>query len=340
MLALLLNTLATLQLVWVYLEHVPSALNLVAFEQGAERTPFQYRVLLMPLLRWAHQSLSLNQWAVKLSALQGWFPQRVHPEAFVEAAIDVACVLCTGLITRRIYHASSRTGMLTPYAYPLTLVMIAATYTFQTMHSLRFVYDFPSMALFGAGVYLLYFRCSRLLLGALFIVATLDRETSIFLLPLYLTAAYLRPSTESRPRTIWQRSTLLFVLALTTLWIAWHLYVVRHYAHNPSASGPRLWLNLGIIACPIAWPQLLSTCAYLWPFIFLYRRRIPDPMLRACIWLLPPWFIVMLRYGLVLEPRIFGELIVIAAPAAILIAESLLLDHLDSLRSKTAARQW
>ncbi len=328
---LLLNALATLQLVWFYLQHVPSALNLAAFEQGRERTPFQYRLLLVPLFRWAHTSLDLDRWAEEMSALPGWFPHAVHPEALVEAMLDTVCVAITGLVIRRIYQASSRTGILTFVAYPGTLILIAATYAFQTTHALRFVYDFPALAFFAVGVYLIFFRRSPLVFAGLFVVATLNRETSLFLLPIYVMEQGVHSSSHTGMSTfglylqaVRKGPALLVVLPLGAFWIAWHLFVVRHFTLNASALDSRLLLNLGIAACPIAWPQLLSTGCYLWPLVFLRRHLIPSPVLRVWIWLLPMWLIFMMWYGLILEPRVFGELIPIVVPAVLLIAEATL----------------
>jgi hypothetical protein len=288
----------------------------------------------MPCFRWAHQTKCLNEWAEQLTALPGWFPHGVHPEAFLQAVIDILCVAVTGILTRRLYQASSTTGILTPFTYPVTLVIIAVTYAFQTTHALRFVYDFPSMALFATGVYLIYFHRSAVLFAALFLVATVNRETSLFLLPLFALAQGTRSTGGSASafqlRNIQLRPTLFVLLPLAAFWISWRHWLVLHFAHNPSASGPRLLLNLGILACPWSWPQVLSTSGYLWPFLFVYRRHITHSTLRVWLWIFPLWLLFMLRFGLILEPRIFGELIVIAVPVGLLLAEKFLLTRVAS----------
>jgi len=271
-----------------------------------------------------------------MSSLPGWFPHGIHPEALVQAVIDTVCIAVTGLVIRSIYRACSSTGLLTFAAYPLTLIMIALGYAFQTTHAWRFVYDLPALAFFAMGAYLIYFRCSDLFFAILFIVATLNRETSVFLLLLYvMERCSISPSNAGNPhlKAVRSWSTFLVVLPLCAFWIAWHLFVVRHFAHNPSASNPRLLLNLSIAACPLAWPQLLSAGCYLWPFIFLSRRLIRAPIVRAWIWLLPVWVMFMLWYGLILEPRVFGELIAIVAPAVLLIAEAMLFNKIMIERS-------
>jgi hypothetical protein len=94
-----------------------------------------------------------------------------------------------------------------------------------------------------------------------------------------------------------------------------------------------LYLNLATLLCPIAWPQLLSAAAFLWPLPILYRRFITDPTLRAWLWLPAAWLGLMLFYGLLIESRIFGELIPYFACTTALIAEQLFLDKLIRVES-------
>lgn len=333
-LAILLNSLATLQLVWFYQTRVPAALRMAAYEQGVEKKPFQYRLLMMAPMRWAHHSAALQALAHSMTLSPGWFPQPVHAEGIAQGIINLVCVAIAGLVARSLYQAGSRTRLLTPFIYPLTLLMIAATYTFQTTHALRFVYDLPALGFFAAGIYLIYFRYPAILFAAVFLVGTLNRETTLLLLPFYAITQCLPESASSLQwRKLKAPATVLVVLPLSVYWLGWHVWVVRHFAHNASAAGPRLLLNLGIAAIPLSWPQVLSVCAYLWPFVFCYRRLIPDFTLRAWVWILPLWFAFMLWFGLLIEPRIFGELIPVVACLVMLVAEELLLNKLESQRT-------
>jgi hypothetical protein len=350
LLALLMNALATIHLAWFYLR-IPEALDLVTYEQGAERTPFQERVLMMLPLHWAHDSILMKRLAGAITRMPGWFPApgngSIHPETILEAAIDVAAIVITGLIARRLYESSSRTGLLTRLIYPLTLLMIAVTYSMPVSHPLRFIYDLPAMAFFATELYLILFRVHAFAFAALFLVATLNRETTLLLLPVYWItqavpwrAASPLPSRDSELRLlctrrtgpahfVWKNlrapETLAVVLSLGACWLSWHLWVSAHFAANPSAAAPRLSLNLGTLLCPIAWPQLFSAAAYLWPLPLLFRRSIPDATL--CAWTFLPllWLAFMLPFALLIETRVFGELIPYYAVTVSLIAEESIL---------------
>ncbi len=327
--AALLNLMATVQLVWFYVNRVPSYLNLARFQHGQERTPFQFRVLMMLPLHWAHESHFLSALAATLTGMSTWFPVGVRPEGIMQAAIDLASGAIAGLVATRLYQASSRTGLLTPFVYPLALVMIAGTYCLATIHHFRFVYDLPSVGLFSAGLYLVYFRRSPWLFAMLFVVATLNREVSLFLLLFFAISQCFANSQEAGAQTFkWRRAlapqTLCVILPLSGFWLAWHWWVVRHFAGNPTESMSRVWLNIGLLLWPIAWPQMAGVFGYLLPLVLMRRRLIRDARLRAWRWTLPAWFAMMLVYGIFLEVRIFGELIPYIAGLAALVGEEVI----------------
>ena len=117
---------------------------------------------------------------------------------------------------------------------------------------------------------------------------------------------------------------MLVVLPLLTAWIAWEIFVRHHFAGNRSEFYPRLNWNVKSILVPQAWPQMLSACGYLLPFVVVMRRRIPDPRLRAWLWLIPLWVVFMFSYGILVETRVFGELIPLVVCCAALIVEELM----------------
>jgi hypothetical protein len=324
-----LNLLASIQFVWFYLSQVSSCLNLTSYEAWRERQPFQYRLLMVYPLRWAHANLILVRMAEQLTQLRGWFPHPVHPEGVAEAAIDLLCVAITGLMARRLYQASSRTGLLTPVVYPLTLAMAAASYVLLTNHRLRFVYDLPSMAFFSVGLYLIYYRRDVAWFIALFCIATLNRETTLLLLVVFAIDRTVTSEGKSDWRKLRAPGSMAVLVSLLLYWSAWQLWVAHRFAANPIEDiHQRLWLNLTILLFPLSWPQLLVVGCYLVPLVLLKRGMIDDPRLRSWYWMLPVWFAVMLWYGLFVEARIFGELIPYFACLAALIWEKQLLERL------------
>ncbi len=318
-----LNLMATIQVTWFYINRVPPHIKLYAYEQGQERIPFQYRMLMVYPMRWAHSSPAVNRLAHTLNALPGWFPNGVRAEGIVQAPIDLVSIAITGLVARRLYQASSRTGLLTAVVYPLTLVMFVGTYCILNMHLLRFIYDIPSLAFFAIGLYFIYFR-HEAWFGMLFCIATINRETTFFLLLVFVLTQCVT-ATGFNLRKLYTFATLRVVVPLSVFWLGWHAYVVHRFAGNPSESLSRIYLNSALLLLPVAWPQIFGAFGYLWPLVLWFRRDISDPVLRAWLWVVPWWLLFMFYYGIYLEVRIFGELIPYFACVALLIWENRLM---------------
>lgn len=315
--------LATIQFAWCYLWLTRPYVNTALYERGLERMPFQGRCLMMFPMRWAHSSPTLNWLTQPFAMSHFWFPRPVQPEVLVQAAINVLCLLLTGWFTTKIYQASSRRHLLTPMIYPLLLVVCGATYIMHTVQNFRFIYDLPSLAFFSAAMYLLYFRRHWALFVALFLVATVNRETTLLLLPLYMINE-AASSHDLRWRRAFRPETLAIVLPLAAVWIIWQI-VIRHLlAGNPSEFYPRFNWNVKSLIVPQAWPQLLSACAYLMVFVVVMRRRIADSRLRSWLLLLPIWFVFMFSFGILIETRVFGELIPFVVCSTTLIVEEIL----------------
>jgi hypothetical protein len=316
--------IATVQFVWCYLWLTRPYVNTFLYEEGRERMPFQGRSLMMLPMRWAHHSAALDRMTGAFADSHFWFPKPVAPEVLVQAAIDVLCLLLTGYLTTKIYQASSRQRLLTPVIYPLLLVVCGATYMMHTVQNFRFIYDFPSLAFFATAMYLMYFRWHWIYFAGLFVLATLNRETTLLLLPLYMLNKAVEGERLQWP-LLFQRRTLQVVVPLAVGWAAWQIFLRHVFAHNASEFYPRIDWNVKSLVAPQAWPQLLSACGYLLLFIVVTRRRIGDPRLRAWLWLVPVWLGFMFVYGILIETRVFGELIPFVVCATALIVEKMLL---------------
>ena len=94
-----------------------------------------------------------------------------------------------------------------------------------------------------------------------------------------------------------------------------HEGVRRHDAGGRGRFEIHLGQNLVSILKPFQWPLLASLFGFTLPVLFALRDRIGDARLRnSLLVLLPLWAIAMLVVGVVVEVRIFGELI---APVAL-----------------------
>ncbi len=324
---LALYALATVQLVWCYLWLVRPYVQTIQYEHGEERMPFQGRLMMVLPMRWAHVNAPLVWISGWLSKYVYWFPRVVSPEVIVQGLISVVCLAVTGVVATRIYEAASPRRLLTPLIYPLVLVLCAATYVLHTIQNFRFIYDLPSLAFFALAMYVLYFRRHIGWFVAIFVVATINRETTLLLLGFFLLdRAVEHGRLRWRKMLAWRN--LAVVMPLAVYWIIWQVEVRRIFAHSRSEFYPRIPLNVTFFLQPQAWPQLLGGCCYLLPIVLIFRGHLKDARLRAWLWVLPAWFGFMFVYGILIETRIFGELIPYVAAAGALMAESALVRRL------------
>ncbi|HWB32044.1 MAG TPA: hypothetical protein VG714_02605 [Acidobacteriaceae bacterium] len=314
---------ATLQLVWCYLRIVHPYMNVKLYEAGTDRMPFQGRVMMMLPMRWADHSVVLH-WLLSHSWRSVyWFPGPMTTQAIVEAAIDVISIAVAGWMTVKLYQASSRRRWFTPAIYPLFLAAFTATYVLHTVQNFRFFYDPPSLAFFAIAMYLIYTRRHWGWFAALFLVATVNRETTLLLLPLYMIDRACEDG-----RLVWRRlfapRVLALVVPLALVWCAWTAGIHLHFAANKSEFYPRFDWNLKSLAYPPAWPQMLSPCGFLLLYVVVRYRKISDARLRTWLWLLPIWLVFMFTYGILIEVRIWGELIpFVVCTASVILEEQL-----------------
>ena len=328
--------LATIQIAWCYLWLTRPYVNTELYERGLERMPFQGRCLMMLPFRLAHSSTALRLAGKLFAVSHFWFPRPVQPEVLMQAVINVACLGLTGYLTTRIYQASSRRRLLTPFIYPLVLIAFASTYILHTVQNFRFTYDLPSLAFFTTGLYLIWFRRHWAWFAALFVVATVNRETTLLLLPLYL-IDHARRQGRVEWRRLLQTRSLMATVPLALFWIGWEIFIRHHFSNNHSEFYPRLNWNIKSLLLPHAWPQLLSACGYLLPFVVVMRRWLPSQRLRAWLLLFPLWLAFMFSYGILIETRVFGELIPLVVCCSTLIFEELLLARIQASNRRELA---
>lgn len=319
--------LATVQFAWCYFWITRPYVNTWEYELGTERMPFQGRALMIWPMKFAHSSAFLHTVAPFFKMAHFWFPRKVAPEVLVQAVINVVCLLVTGWMTTQIYKAATRRGLMTAFVYPLVLMACAATYMLHTVQNFRFIYDLPSLAFYSTAMYLIYFRKHWGWFAALFVVATINRETTLLLLPLYMIdAAFIDGRLQWKKLLQWK--SLAVVVPLGVYWVGCQAFIRFWYYGNASEFYPRLDWNVKSLLLPAAWPQMLSACGYLLLFVVVMRKRLPDARLRAWLWMVPIWVVFMFSYGILVETRVFGELIPLVCCATALIFEELLVARL------------
>ena len=104
------------------------------------------------------------------------------------------------------------------------------------------------------------------------------------------------------------------VLTQAALWIAIKLYLHRLFAGNvPDTADAsfyyKLGYNLRTVVEPQQWPVLLSLFGFMLPLTLSWRKWIKNGAMERELYLLPLWFAVMMMVGVIIEIRVFSELI-------------------------------
>jgi len=295
-LVVLTVVLASAQFARCYGTLTEEHISLPAYARGSANMPFQGRMLMMFPLRWAGQSAWLTRHtAWRSGALRS--PEMAVVTLIVFLNMCLACWFATLL-----YLRASQRKTLAWMPAALVLAISSVQYILH-LQNVLFPYDVPSLMLFTLGVYLIYTgRVWWLVL--LFPLATLNREVTLFLGVLLAMDVYVTGGVRGwlRPRFVAQEGLL------AAIWLAVHFYVQHRFAANATEMIPRIAENLQWLRNPQYWPQLDCTGAFLLPFLFIYRKYVVSERMRSYLWIVVPWVLCMVFYGVLIETRIYGEL--------------------------------
>lgn len=183
-----------------------------------------------------------------------------------------------------------------------------------------FPWDIPALALFTLALHLL--RAERwALYYPVFVVATLNRETTCFLPVMYLLAR-----ADSRP----PRALALHAGIQGALWVAIKLSLRAAFSRGAGLHESHLDDNVLYLSRPEGWAHVASALGFLWAPAALLGRRVRDPFVRRALWVMPLWLAGMLSVGNVYELRVYGELTPLALGAWALVLR-------DALAGRSAA---
>ncbi len=299
-------------------------LNLPAYLAGHERLPFQRRVLPMLILR----GLDRVTPAASHIGHRGLFAQ---PHTMYLFLIDLISVAVASYFCIRLHTAAQPHSRYRLLVFPIFLWTLVWTYLIHILFNHYFPYDMMSVAFFSAGLCFIYER-RFLPLALVVLIGAFNRETVLFLVPIFLLDA-LAPVSISRLRSAasqphsatdldWKSVPLLKTAFLFLLWLSVDLTLSHFYTHNdPSELRLRFRENLHNLA-PHSWPQFFGACGFLLPVLWGLRRRIPDARITAYLLVVPLWILVMFARGVLTETRIFGELCPLVAVASVLLLEA------------------
>ena len=324
---------AVVQFIRFYVVSTYFYLNMPRYLSGGERLPFQERVLPI-FLMWPINHSSFLMQHVAHNKGDVYTPSAATPETLAFYILSLVSFSLASFFVYRLYRAVSPTGLLAVLVLPTFMVLTLWTYVVHIDANYSFPYDMPSVAFFAGGLLAIYTRRFWPLLAVMFF-GTMNRETTLFLIGIYVLDAATRiawrsdESTDIQPRFHFADVPWLKAATLFTVWLAVKLIIHHHFAHNDNSENfVRLRSNLGRFR-PRLWPTLFNICGYILPIVVLLRRRILPLRFQSYIYIFPGWFAVMLWTGVILESRIYGELCSYIAIASVLLLEQ----HVTSYRA-------
>ena len=291
-----------------------SAERMASFEAAA---PFQYR-LLLPLVVAVLSSITSFDVATLfvLTEVVTWMLLVLVAERALQAfdvcatdrgrhllAMTVVIPVAAHLIVPDLkIHSLFRVedGVLQPAEWHLTAVF-------------RYVYDLPAAA-FTLGLVVVLHRfvttLDRRWLAtylAVFALAALNRETTVFLIPVFLAVCYRRVDHRTLAGALVLQVALLFAIQTGLQW--WFAGNVNPHANVPGTQYENhLMHNLGLLGGPAYLAVFLlrfGAGLYL-PALLLHRYM--DPFLgRTLLWFAVPFLVTTLVFGRIQEHRVMLE---------------------------------
>ncbi|MGD0443359.1 MAG: hypothetical protein ABSA39_05425 [Edaphobacter sp.] len=273
-----------------------------AYAAGEEQMPFQGRVGMMPVLRWAEQSGVMVRAAAKYESMMivaSKYSEPVSVEKFTSMVVGLVSLLI--LLGYCVWY-SRRRGF-EPWWLPgvLMLAILTVTLTMRSEHDVWTPYDLPHMAVFGIAV-MCAFESKWVAMLALFALDVPLRETSIYLLAVSVPMSWVAWRSVGS-RNVWVG---LMAAGMGVYWLAWRIAIQRSFADNPNDTGLHWGANFHELLFPHHWPQMFSAGGYLILFIWLARRRLGEKerLLLWCTLVCAPVTLFFGRWG---ETRIWLE---------------------------------
>lgn len=285
-----------------YVQNCKPFLRLDEYVQGRSHLPYQERVLMAWVLR-------IGLKLPGLSAIADRLPRPLAtPSMAILFATSWFSLFGSVLFTWRSLSCLTRNEQFSQWASLLVVYM--AYFHFPLAFGLNFFlpYDLPSLLFFCGCIYSVI--CRRMTLFYLFFVlGTFNRET-ICMATLFL--AIWRWDEIKRRTGILEISG--HVLTQAALWIAIKLYLNHLFAANVADTAHasfyyKFAYNFRTILKPQQWPVLLSVFGFMLPVTLAWRKWIKNAAMEREFYLLPVWFGVMMMVGVVIEIRVFSELI-------------------------------
>jgi hypothetical protein len=292
-------------------------LDLKAYMLGTERTPYQYRILMMyvfQLLATKHAVLTLAQHMQHMHVPAEW----QKPQKLVQIGVSMVTLFGAVLATAGTLTRLTGDRIFSRWMSLLLIYMTYANLAPGWGLGYSFPYDTPSLMFFCLGLYLVV-SGKNWLYYILYPIAVLNRETACFLTVLFVIWKWqeLRAGEGGVTRKAALRLAAHGAVQ-AAIWVGLKIWLAHRFAGNvydyptivtnPRVIG-RILLNLHELVRPQQWPVFLSVFGFLLPVVWLQRRWIQNPGIYwSCKIVIPLWAVGMFFVGLLPELRIFSEL--------------------------------
>ena len=315
-----LYVFATVNAMQFYIVSTQPYLDVAKYYAGTERLPFQERIFPIPIMK------ALDHLTAAVPALRsgGGVLTQVRFSSFLLSLVSFGIA---SIFVVLLYRSISRTRALGALVAPIFLALTVATYVLRPVARLYYPYDMPALAFFAAGLFFIYQRKFFLLLIVL-LVGTFNRETTLFLILIYLLDAASRHEpalTGSRAATFldldWRRVPWLRAACLTAVWVAIRAYLGHLFKGNDRSEDYNRVLENVHRLVPRFIPSIFDLCGYVLPIVYLRRKHLGSQRLAAWFLVVPVWIACMFVMGIITETRVYGELIPLVAVAATLLLE-------------------
>jgi hypothetical protein len=255
-----------------------------AIAAGTAGTPYQYRALIPWMVRAAVET--------RVVALED--------ERTLFAVVEGLALLSIGVVFRRLVSIFIQGDVLTA----VVALTVYAVLPFNYFNGPFFPYDTPSVLFFMVGLILIHQEQWRWFYP-MFALATVNRETSIFLV--VVTVLVLAGRYGGRVLAAMAGAQLaIWAVIKIALWLLY--YDNRGVAF--SLFDYQLRVNaFTVLEAPIKSLATLATWGCAWIWVLLWLSHIRDDFLRRALWVVPVFVAGMLVVGFLPEIRIYGEMI-------------------------------
>jgi hypothetical protein len=299
-------------------QYTPGALMPLAF--GSADVPFQLRTLVPWITSWTFQLLESKPpfdsvlkiyHIIEMVSTFLLFVVFRHYLALFIKNFYASAILSFSLL----YPLSFN------YLFPLYFSIYDGSKILPSVHfypefiNLYYPYDIPSIMLFTLGLIFIY-KSKWRFYYPLFVLATFNRETTLFLTFIYLFTAFRKDDNNT---------IMLHCVTQLFIWAAIKYFLHLLYSGNPGMSLEKgLMFNLKVLTTPFYYPYILSNMGFIWLPTLLFYRHLKEDFVKRSLLVLIPFASVTLAVAKFTELRGFGEVIPVVLTAFVLILREFL----------------